>query len=56
MAERGLERVVVVQRDDVVGLQFRLADDPVARENFLRYATSVWPRLLRAVEEAARYK
>ena len=31
-----------------------LAGDPVARENFLKYGTSVWPRLRRAVEEAAR--
>jgi hypothetical protein len=31
-----------------------LAERPVERENFLRYATSVWPRLRRAVEEAAR--
>lgn len=31
-----------------------LAGDPVARENFLRLATAVWPRLRRAVEEAAR--
>lgn len=31
-----------------------LADDAVARENFLRYGTSVWPRLRRAVEEAAQ--
>lgn len=31
-----------------------LADEPVARENFLRYGTAVWPRLRRAVEEAAR--
>jgi hypothetical protein len=30
-----------------------LADNPVERENFLRYATSVWPRLRRAVEDAA---
>lgn len=33
-----------------------LADDPVARENFLRYAVDVWPRLRRAIEEAARRK
>ena len=31
-----------------------LADDRGARENFLRLATAVWPRLRRAVEEAAR--
>ena len=31
-----------------------LADDTAARENFLKYGTSVWPRLRRAVEEAAR--
>ena len=31
-----------------------LADDPLAREYFLRLATGVWPRLRRAVEEAAR--
>ncbi len=30
-----------------------LADLPVERANFLRYATGVWPRLRRAVEEAA---
>lgn len=30
-----------------------LAARPVERENFLRYATGVWPRLRRAVEEAA---
>ena len=30
-----------------------LADLPVERANFLRYATAVWPRLRRAVEEAA---
>ena len=30
-----------------------LADRPDRRENFLRYATHVWPRLRRAVEEAA---
>jgi 5-methylcytosine-specific restriction endonuclease McrA len=30
-----------------------LAERPVQRENFLRYATAVWPRLRRAVEEAA---
>lgn len=31
-----------------------LAEDPVARGNFLRYAVHVWPRLRRAIEEAAR--
>ena len=31
-----------------------LAEEPLARENFLRYGTAVWPRLRRAVEEAAR--
>jgi 5-methylcytosine-specific restriction endonuclease McrA len=31
-----------------------LAARPVERANFLRLATSVWPRLRRAVEEAAR--
>jgi 5-methylcytosine-specific restriction endonuclease McrA len=31
-----------------------LADLPAERENFLRYATAVWPRHRRAVEEAAR--
>jgi 5-methylcytosine-specific restriction endonuclease McrA len=31
-----------------------LADLPDERANFLRYATAVWPRLRRAVEEAAR--
>lgn len=31
-----------------------LAERPVERANFLRYATGVWPRLRRAVEEAAR--
>ena len=30
-----------------------LATDAVARENFLRYGTAVWPRLRRAVQEAA---
>jgi hypothetical protein len=30
-----------------------LADLPAERANFLRYATAVWPRLLRAVREAA---
>ena len=30
-----------------------LADLPDERQNFLRYATGVWPRLRRAVEEAA---
>lgn len=30
-----------------------LATDPVARENFLRLATAVWPRLRRATIEAA---
>lgn len=30
-----------------------LARQPELRRNFLRYATSVWPRLRRAVEEAA---
>ena len=31
-----------------------LADLPVERANFLRYAIHVWPRLRRAVEEAAK--
>lgn len=31
-----------------------LAERPVERENFLRLAGGVWPRLRRAVEEAAR--
>jgi 5-methylcytosine-specific restriction endonuclease McrA len=31
-----------------------LASRDQERENFLRYATGVWPRLRRAVEEAAR--
>lgn len=31
-----------------------LADNPEDRANFLRLATGVWPRLRRAVEEAAR--
>jgi hypothetical protein len=31
-----------------------LAGRPEERDNFLRYATGVWPRLRRAVEEAAR--
>ena len=31
-----------------------LAQRPRERENFLRYATAVWPRLRRAVEEAAQ--
>lgn len=30
-----------------------LARRPAERENFLRLATSVWPRLRRAIEEAA---
>lgn len=30
-----------------------LAARPVERANFLRYATAVWPRLRRAVREAA---
>lgn len=30
-----------------------LAARPVERENFLRYATAVWPRLRRAIREAA---
>jgi 5-methylcytosine-specific restriction endonuclease McrA len=30
-----------------------LAELPEERENFLRYATAVWPRLRRAVVEAA---
>jgi hypothetical protein len=31
-----------------------LSDRPVERENFLRYARHVWPRLRRAIEEEAR--
>lgn len=31
-----------------------LADNPDERANFLRLARGVWPRLRRAVEEAAR--
>lgn len=31
-----------------------LRDHPVERENFLRYAIHVWPRLRQAVEEAVR--
>jgi 5-methylcytosine-specific restriction endonuclease McrA len=31
-----------------------LAERPLERENFLRYATAIWPRHRRAVEEAAR--
>lgn len=31
-----------------------LADNPAERANFLRFATGVWPRLRRAVEQAAR--
>jgi len=31
-----------------------LAERPLERANFLRYATAVWPRLRRAVQEAAR--
>jgi 5-methylcytosine-specific restriction endonuclease McrA len=30
-----------------------LADKPVERANFARHATAVWPRLRRAIEEAA---
>ena len=33
-----------------------LSRHPDHRANFLRYATSVWPRLRRAVEEAARFR
>jgi hypothetical protein len=33
-----------------------LASRPEQRENFLKYATGVWPRLRRAVEEAAQKK
>jgi len=33
-----------------------LAELPDERASFLRYATGVWPRLRRAVEEAARRK
>ena len=29
-----------------------LANNPTERRNFLRYATSVWPRLRRTVQEA----
>jgi 5-methylcytosine-specific restriction endonuclease McrA len=31
-----------------------LASESLARENFFRYATAVWPRHLRAVEEELR--
>ena len=31
-----------------------LRENEPARQNFMRYATSVWPRLLRAIEEAVR--
>ena len=31
-----------------------LTDHPVERQNFLRYATGVWPRLRRAIEQAAK--
>ena len=31
-----------------------LAENPDERTNFLKYATAVWPRHRRAVEEAAR--
>lgn len=31
-----------------------LAELPVERANFLRYATHVWPRHRRAIEQAAR--
>ena len=31
-----------------------LAERPVERENFLRHAGAVWPRLRRAIVEAAR--
>lgn len=30
-----------------------LAENPVERENFLRHAEAVWPRLKRAIREAA---
>ena len=33
-----------------------LADRPVERANFLQLASSVWPRLRRAIEEAAKSK
>lgn len=33
-----------------------LADNPVERENFFRFAQNVWPRLLRAIREAAAKK
>lgn len=33
-----------------------LADHPVERANFLELASSVWPRLRRAIEEAAKPK
>lgn len=33
-----------------------LADNPVERENFLRLADAVWPRLTRAVRQAASKK
>ena len=33
-----------------------LADRLEQRENFLRYASAVWPRLRRAIEEAAAKK
>jgi hypothetical protein len=31
-----------------------LARNPEQREHFLKHATHVWPRILRAIEEAAR--
>jgi 5-methylcytosine-specific restriction endonuclease McrA len=31
-----------------------LKDHPVERENFLRYAVHVWPRLRRAIEEGVQ--
>lgn len=33
-----------------------LLDEPAAREHFLRWATHVWPRHLRAVEEELRLR
>jgi CRISPR/Cas system Type II protein with McrA/HNH and RuvC-like nuclease domain len=33
-----------------------LAERPIERENFLRYGRTVWPRLRRAVIEAAEHR
>ena len=42
------------QRKGHQRLAMFLASDPVALANFFRYATAVWPRHLRAVEDELR--